>query len=166
MIDVKVRLKQLKKWHKEKYPTENARYCKIYESISECSNLEQDNLEIILLNGLDSAKRLDSFKSIIPMFITIASLIITLGSTYIIKIADAIKENISTAVLQSLLQDTMQLLLTRVLGIGVLGLILYLIIDVICSKSMDQTNYLIRVLQNVKEDRRKTRKKKDNDKEK
>ena len=136
MQDVKVCLKELKDIYKsERKNKENVRYSKVYEKIANCSAQERDNLEILLRCEMESTKRLDTFKGILPIFLSVISLVVSLSNKYTIV--------------------PMQTVMGVMVLVGGLTLLIYLFLSNVSGRSLDNCTYLDGVLQNVKRDKSK-----------
>lgn len=161
MYDVKKRLKYLKKMYKrvipdeyandgdaKKYKTEYERYNAIYKELKSCDVRERDNIEVLLRCEYGTADRLRAFKGIVTVFISIISIMISVGASFIGKMIDISTGTIKNALL---VQALSQVLVT--IGFAaLLAILLYTGLDMWCSRGMDKTTYLLEVLKKVNEE--------------
>lgn len=158
MYNVKDCLKRLKQMHKwkvlnekvesqnKKFSTENERYNAIYEEILKCSSQERDNLEVLLECEKGTAIRFIGFKGLVTVFISVVSVIISIGSSFIIKLIDTS----AMAGNSDLLVEQMGDVLGLAGGIAILAIIIYAALDIYGGRSLSRTTYLLGVLEKVK----------------
>lgn len=140
MNEVRFCLKRIKKLYSQ---NRNDCYDAIYEEISKYSSREKDNLEIILRCEKGTAERLFTFKGIIPIFFSIISTIISVGSSYVIALLN--REDVSFAsITQSII-----VIIINIAVVSVVALLLYLGLDIISGRSITKSTYLLGVLENV-----------------
>nr|WP_296484706.1 hypothetical protein [uncultured Acetatifactor sp.] len=161
MYDVEKRLKYLKMMQKKikpeeyrhdgdlaKYSTESERYNAIYEEIKKCDDQELSNLEVLLNCEIESSKRFYDYSNIVPLTISILALVFSSVSQFVSSIMQIASEDVSVLEAGT---DLFMLILQMIMILAIVCLIVYLFINVIGSKTINQKLYLLFILRNVKE---------------
>lgn len=157
MNDVKKCLKHIKQMYRrkvlayksgnknKKYKIENERYNAIYEEILKCSSQEMDNLEILLECEKGRATRLLEFRGFVSVFVSIVSLMISIGTSYFIKMIDTGGSIKNVELLAELLNFNLKI----VCIMGTLAIVIYSGLELYGISSLDRNTYLLGVLGKV-----------------
>lgn len=129
----------------KKYKIENERFNAIYEEILKCSSQEKDNLEILLECERGRATRLLEFKGFVSVFVSIVSLMISIGTSFFIKMIDTGDSIKNVEMLAQLLNYNL-----KIVGImGTLAIVIYTGLELYGISSLDRNTYLLGVLEKV-----------------
>ena len=129
----------------EKFKTESKRYNAIYEEIAKCSSQEKDNLEILLKCEKGRVTRLLEFKGFVAVFVSIVSIMISIGTSFFIKMIDT-GDSIKNA---EILADLLNYNLEIVCYMGTLAIVIYAGLELYGISSLDRNTYLLGVLEKV-----------------
>lgn len=158
MYDVKEcleRLIKIEKWKdvngkinskNKKNRTENQRYNAVYEEILKCSSQEKDNLEIIIKCEKGKAERFLGLKGLITMLISVISVIISIGTSFIMKMIEVNKIAEDNGLLMEVMNQTLRI----VALVAILAIIIYTGVDIWGDRCINRYTYLLEILEKVK----------------
>ncbi|MBD5529703.1 MAG: hypothetical protein HDR02_15070 [Lachnospiraceae bacterium] len=134
----------------KKYQSGYEKYNVIYKEIDECSEQELNNLEILLENGIESAKSLENFKGVLPLAVSIFTIFF---SVHMQSLSAFLASNINLKVSLEMILSFINNQYTIMGIIFVLIMMIYLFLDLMSNKAIRQDQYLLYILRVIKKKR-------------
>lgn len=157
--NAEMKLKLIKRILKRKKVKEFKRYEIICHILHRCTEEELGYIQLQLKSDLGTWERLRDFKGIIPIFLSICALIYSTASPFLqrqLEIGSKITESIinnthmneEEAYRQLLNQNQLVMsgILLGILCVALLAIVIYLVLDLIYSREMRKSIYLLEIV--------------------